>query len=90
MAHEVYDGATELRSDVWALGISLIEMAEKNPYEGLSLVKIIYCLENDPPPSLSSSTWSAAFVDFVKKCLVKNVKERWSVSQLMDMSAVLW
>ena len=74
MAHEVYDGATELRSDVWALGISLIEMAEKNPYEGLSLVKIIYCLENDPPPSLSSSTWSAAFVDFVKKCLVKNVE----------------
>ena len=90
MAPEVFNDATELRSDVWALGISLIEMAEKNPYEGLSLTKIINCLANDPPPSLSSSKWSAAFVDFVNKCLVKNVKERWSVSQLMEVSAVLW
>ena len=90
MAPEAYDEATELRSDVWALGISLIEMAEKHPYGGLSPAKVVKCIVNNPPPSLSSSKWSAAFVDFVKKCLVKDVEERWSVSQLMEVSAVLW
>ena len=90
MAPEAYDEATELRSDVWALGISLIEMAEKHPYGGLSPAGVVNCVLNKPPPSLSSSTWSAAFVDFVNKCLVKDVKERWSVSQLMDVSVVLW
>ena len=38
------------------------------------------------PPSLSSEKWSAAFVDFVNKCLVKDVNERWSVEQLMNVS----
>ena len=89
MAPEVYNNATELKSDVWALGISLIEMAEKNPYGGLPLTIMVNCIMNKPPPSLSSSKWSAAFVDFVKKCLVKNVKKRWSVSQLMNVSVVL-
>ena len=88
MAPEVYHEATELKSDVWALGISLIEMAEKHPYEGLSPAGVVNCILNKPPPSLSSSKWSAAFVDFVKKCLVKDVKKRWSVSQLMNVSIV--
>ena len=38
------------------------------------------------PPSLSSSRWSAAFVDFVKQCLVKDVKKRASVEELMEVS----
>ena len=41
------------------------------------------------PPSLSSSKWSTAFVNFVDKCLVKDVKERWSVERLMEVSVVL-
>ena len=41
------------------------------------------------PPSLSSEKWSAAFVDFVNKCLVRDVNERWSVEQLMNVS-VIW
>ena len=28
---------------------------------------------------------SEVFVDFVKKCLVRDVNERWSVNQLMDV-----
>ena len=35
MAPEVYEERTELKSDVWSLGISLMELAEgKNPYDG--------------------------------------------------------
>ena len=90
MAPEVYDGISELKSDVWSLGISLIEMAEgKNPFEGCSSAKVMRKVCDGQPPSLSSSKWSAEFVDFVSKCLMKDVSERWGVSALMGVRIVL-
>ena len=90
MAPEVYEGKTVLKSDVWSLGISLIEMAEgKNPFDGCSSAMVVKKVCFADPPSLNSSKWSTAFVDFVNKCLVKDVNERWSVSALMDVGLVL-
>ena len=40
----------------------------------------------EPAPMLSSSKWSDEFVDFVSKCLVKDVNERWSVKELMEVN----
>ena len=40
----------------------------------------------EPAPTLSSSKWSDAFVDFVDTCLVKDVSERWGVKELMNVS----
>ena len=41
MAPEVYEEEGCLKSDVWSLGISIIEMAEgKNPFDGLSAAKV--------------------------------------------------
>ena len=37
------------------------------------------------PPSLSYSKWSPEFVDFVSKCLVKDVNERWDASALLKV-----
>ena len=89
-APERYRGGTEMKSDVWSLGITLIELAEgKNPFaEKESSAEIMCAVLMDQPPYLSSSKWSAAFVDFVGKCLVRDVKERWSVSELMEVSVV--
>ncbi|KAK8822624.1 hypothetical protein WA577_007890, partial [Blastocystis sp. JDR] len=39
-------------------------------------------------PSLSGEKWSAAFVVFVRKCLVKDVSERRNVSELMNHAFV--
>ena len=43
---------------------------------------------DESPPSLSG-TWSAALVDFVSRCLIRDVNERWSVSELMEVSVVV-
>ena len=77
-----------MKSDVWSLGISLIEIAEgMNPFEGFTIYAITRIVCSDAPlPSLSSEKWSAEFVDFVNKCLVRDVNERWSVEQLMNVS----
>ena len=94
MAPEVYDGKTEWKSDVWSLGISLLELADgKNPYAAYSEMQVGMKIESDKqmiksvcfgePPSLTSSGWSSEFVDFVGKCLVKDVNERWDVRALL-------
>ena len=86
MGPEVYDGGACLKSDVWALGISIIEMAEgKNPFAGMTSAKIMSQVVSKPPPSLTSSGWSSDLVDFVKCCLEKDVKERSSVDDLLKV-----
>ena len=90
VAPEVYEEEACLKSDVWALGISVIEMAEgRNPFAGMTSAKIMNLVLNKSPPSLSSSGWSSDLVDFVKQCLVKDVKKRASVNDLLKVSVVV-
>ena len=85
IAPEGYDGQTVRKSDVWSLGITLIELAEgKNPFAGYTALKVMRLVCDGDPPSLSGGKWSSEFVDFVSKCLVKDVNERWSVKLLME------
>ena len=86
MAPEAFGGKEEPKSDVWSLGITLMELAEgKNPYAGCSTEVVKRKVQKDKSPALSSSKWSAAFVDFVKRCLEKEVKKRASASELMSV-----
>ena len=87
IAPEVYEEEACLKSDVWALGISIIEMAEgRNPFAGMTSAKIMSQVVSKPPPSLTSSEWSSDLVDFVNRCLVRDVKERASVDELLQVS----
>ena len=90
MAPEVFEGRRGKKSDVWSLGITLIEMAEgKNPfadYNSEEEVKSRVC--NGTPPRLPEERWSFQFVDFVKKCLLKNVKRRSSTASLMNVGSI--
>ena len=90
MAPEVYNNNTVLKSDVWSLGISIIEMAEgKNPYAGLAPLAIMREVVDGKLPSLTSPGWSSDLVDFVSQCLVKDVEKRASAEELMKVSASL-
>lgn len=44
---------------------------------------------SESSPSLSG-TCSPPLVDFVSRCLIRDVNERWSVSELMEASVVVW
>ena len=89
-APEVLKDGAELKSDVWSLGMSMIEMVGgRNPCVGLTSTEFKDELLKKPPPSLSSSGWSDDLVDFVKKCLVKDVNERASVEALLKVSVVV-
>ena len=89
-APEVFKDGAELKSDVWSLGMSMIEMVGgRNPYVGLTSTEFKNELLNKRPPSFSSSGWSDDLVDFVKKCLVKDVNERASVEALLKVSVVV-
>ena len=90
MAPEVYEGGAELKSDVWSLGMSMIEMVGSgNPYVGLTSTEFKNELLNKRPLSFFSSGWSDDLVDFVKRCLVKDVNERASVEALLKVSVVV-
>ena len=89
-APEVFKDGAELKSDVWSLGMSMIEMVGgRNPCVGLTSTEFKNELLNKSLTSLSSSGWSNDLVDFVKRCLVKDVNERASVEALLKVSVVV-
>ena len=82
-APEVFEGKMDYKSDVWSLGIVLIEAAEgKNPYADCTARAMLTA----DPPSLSSSEWPPEFVSFVKRCLVRDANRRASVVELLTVS----
>ena len=88
-APEVFEGGYGMKSDVWSLGVLLFEaMTGVFPYSD-------HCEEaipqaTDPFDILADfGIHSRELLDFLEKCLVKDVNERSSVSELMDVSASL-
>lgn len=62
-----------LQVDVWALGISAVEMAEVTPPRwSVHPMRVIFMISRDPPPRLTDrDKWSLTFHDFVAQCLQK-------------------
>lgn len=76
----------DIRSDVWSLGITMIELATgkfpystwKTPFEQLREVV------QDAPPRLPSGKFSVDFEDMISKCLIKEYRQRPNYIQLLD------
>lgn len=69
-----YDG----KVDVWALGITAIEMAEMYPPRWrVNPNRVIFMVVRDPAPHLANrEAWTLSFQDFISQCLTKEAKSR--------------
>ncbi|XP_007897251.1 serine/threonine-protein kinase TAO3 isoform X3 [Callorhinchus milii] len=68
-----YDG----KVDVWSLGITSIELAErKPPLFNMNAMSALYHIAQNESPSLQSNEWSNFFRNFVEYCLQKIPQDR--------------
>ncbi|KRX90690.1 Mitogen-activated protein kinase kinase kinase kinase 5 [Trichinella pseudospiralis] len=79
--------------DVWAVGITAIELAElQPPLFDLHPMRVLVLMSkpNYKPPSLRDKIrWSPAFHEFVKQSLTKNPKKRPTPEKLLTYSSFL-
>ncbi len=71
--------------DIWALGITCIELAEyEPPYSKYSPEEVLKKIIKNPPKGLAQpEMWSYEFNDFVKKCLELDKNKRPSAEELL-------
>lgn len=68
-----YDG----KADIWSLGITCIELAErKPPLFNMNAMSALYHIAQNDSPSLSGGEWSDEFRNFVNDCLCKSYSDR--------------
>ncbi|XP_055376536.1 neither inactivation nor afterpotential protein C [Condylostylus longicornis] len=79
---EIYDS----RSDVWALGITAIELADgKPPFADMHPTRAMFQIVRNPPPTLiKQSAWSQNFLDFIAECLEKNPENRAHMLEIVE------
>jgi serine/threonine protein kinase len=73
-----------MQVDIWALGISAIEMAETIPPRwSVHPMRVIFQISREEPPRLAEwEKWSLNFHDFVRLCLIKDCRSRPTAAQL--------
>ncbi|XP_050438811.1 neither inactivation nor afterpotential protein C isoform X2 [Adelges cooleyi] len=72
--------------DVWALGITAIELADgKPPYLDIHPTRALFQIVRNPPPGLfRPSNWSQLYNDFIAECLEKNPDHRPCAEELLE------
>ncbi|XP_063696717.1 serine/threonine-protein kinase Tao [Culicoides brevitarsis] len=76
-----YDG----KVDVWSLGITCIELAErKPPYFNMNAMSALYHIAQNDAPMLQAQEWSDEFRDFVELCLKKSPIDRPTSAKLIS------
>ncbi|KAF5293601.1 hypothetical protein FQA39_LY03086 [Lamprigera yunnana] len=76
----------DIRSDVWSLGISMIELATGHfPYQkwGTPFEQLKQVVTDDPP-RLPLNEFTTDFEDFITKCLQKKYTDRLNYDQLLN------
>ncbi|XP_076833175.1 serine/threonine-protein kinase TAO1 [Brachyhypopomus gauderio] len=81
-----YDG----KADIWSLGITCIELAErKPPLFNMNAMSALYHIAQNESPSLQSSEWTDYFRNFVDSCLQKLPQDRPSSEELLQHAFLL-
>ncbi|TSN39307.1 Serine/threonine-protein kinase TAO1 [Bagarius yarrelli] len=80
-----YDG----KVDVWSLGITCIELAErKPPLFNMNAMSALYHIAQNESPVLQSSEWTDFFRNFVDSCLQKLPHDRPTSEELLQHAFV--
>lgn len=82
------EGTYDVKVDIWSLGITCIELAErKPPYFNMNAMSALYHIAQNDPPQLNRVTgqWSEKFHAFLGSCLKKDPNERLHASELLRM-----
>uniref|UniRef100_A0A8C1UKT4 non-specific serine/threonine protein kinase n=1 Tax=Cyprinus carpio TaxID=7962 RepID=A0A8C1UKT4_CYPCA len=81
------DRPYDYKADIWSLGVTLIELAQIEPpnHEMNPMRVLLKIAKADPPTLQQPSKWSPEFNDFLKHALDKNVDNRWSTAQLLQV-----
>ena len=89
-APEVFRREYGMKSDVWSLGIALIEMMGIRPYYQYQYNRLPTMNDYYEPPFMADDIKSSELADFVEKCFEERVCKRWSVNELMNVSVMRW
>ncbi|XP_067686151.1 serine/threonine-protein kinase TAO1-like isoform X2 [Haliotis asinina] len=79
------EGQYNGKADIWSLGITCIELAErKPPLFNMNAMSALYHIAQNDSPSLSAGEWSDDFRNFVDACLAKDPENRPSAAELLQ------
>ena len=85
-APEVFEGGYEMKSDVWSLGIVLVELMGMTPYYWCNSGRLPTMNGDYKLPFKTDTIKSSELADFLKECLV--VFFRSSVNELLNVSVM--
>lgn len=82
----VRDNPYDYKADIWSLGITLIEFAQRDPpHHDMSPVRVLLKIQKGEPPRLDfPSRWSKEFSDFLTLCLNKDPAKRPTADELLQ------
>lgn len=74
------------RADVWALGITAIELGDGlAPFVDMHPTRVMFQIVRNPPPTLyRPANWTQNYNDFVAECLEKNFENRPFMVEILE------
>ncbi|XP_029156587.1 neither inactivation nor afterpotential protein C [Nylanderia fulva] len=80
------DNGYDNRIDVWAIGITAIELADgKAPFEDMHPTRALFQIVRNPPPTVyRPANWSENLNDFISECLEKNPENRPYIVEIIE------